>query len=161
MRIPYYTEEQCETIQRYHKELLERARAENQGKEVAFVFRPDMTDKQVFLGSEDTLDFGSSLYGTDLIVMHNHPNNSSFSATDISFMLACDGVQCMTIVKNDGGVEILIKTDTYDRSKAMTELNRYYKKYAPSKSDGQITKAIYEFLRKGKGGFKWITTGGC
>lgn len=161
VQLPAYTTEQCETIRQQHQALLQYAREENQGKEVAFVFRPGLTDRQVFTGSDDALDFGSSLSGTDLIVMHNHPRNSSFSYMDITFMLRHDGVKCLTIVKNNGDVEILIKTDAYDKRKAETEMQRYYKRYVITGEDQQITKAVQKFLKKGQGGFRWMTSDGC
>ena len=161
VQLPGYTAEECETIRQQHQELLRYAREENQGKEVAFVLRPGMTDRAIFTGSDDALDFGSSLSGTDLIVMHNHPRNSSFSHMDITFMLRHDGVKCLTIIKNNGGVEILIKTDAYDKRKAETEMQRYYKRYVIAGEDQQITKAVQKFLKKGQGGFRWMTSDGC
>ena len=160
VEVPGWTAEQCATVQQQHQELLRYARAKNQGKEVAFVFRPGDAEPKVFLGTDDSLDFGSSLYGTGLVVMHNHPGNHSFSDQDITFFLGHDGVRCLTIVRHDGGVELLIKTDEYSRKKALTELNRSFNEYAKGKNDKQITKAIFEFLKRGKGGFKWIKIDG-
>lgn len=76
-------------------------------------------------------------------------------------MLRHDGVKCLTIIKNNGGVEILIKTDAYDKRKAETEMQRYYKRYVIAGEDQQITKAVQKFLKKGQGGFRWMTSDGC
>lgn len=161
VEVPGWTAEQCATVQQQHQELLRYARAKNQGKEVAFVFRPGDAEPKVFLGTDDSLDFGSSLYGTGLVVMHNHPGNHSFSDRDIYFALGHDGVRCLTIVKHDGGVEMLIKTNEYNSQKARIELDRLCKKHIATGSDAEITKAIDKFLRKGAGGFRWIRIDGC
>ncbi len=91
-RVPYvaisgYSEEQCKKIQEQHKNLLRFARDENGNKETAFVFRKDLSDRLEVKGTDDRLDFGGALHGkgTDLIVMHNHPRNSSYSTTDLDF----------------------------------------------------------------------------
>lgn len=154
-----YSEEQCAFIQQQHKDLLEYSRDHNDNNEVAFVFRKDLSDKTVFVGTDDRLEFGAELLGRGdgLFVMHNHPRNSSFSSNDLRFFLQYDSVKTFSIVKNNGEVELLIKTDSYDRAKAETLLERAYKKYVKQYSDAKINVAIEKFINKYKEGLLWTT----
>ena len=102
------------------------------------------------------LDFGSSLHGKDLLVMHNHPRNSSYSDTDIAFLLGNDNVRSLSIVKNNGSVEILTKSSSFDKEKAINEFKRSYKKYVKSGKDSEIDKAVNKFISKYTEGLLWI-----
>jgi hypothetical protein len=95
--------------------LLRYSRDNNENKEVAFVLDKELTNRAEFKGSEDKLDFGTSLRGkgAELFVMHNHPRNSSFSDTDVAFLLKNDNIKTLSIAKNNGNVEILAKSDNY------------------------------------------------
>mgnify|MGYP004644812721 CR=1 FL=1 len=158
VEIPGYTNEQSTFIQQQHKELLNYSRDKNEHKEVAFVFNNDLTGRKEFLGSDDRLDFGAELYGKDLIVMHNHPRNSSYSFNDIIEFVANDGIKTLTIVKNNGSVEVLTKKLAYDKLGILTELNRLEKNNIKSGSDEEYQKIINKFLNKHtKGGLlEWI-----
>ena len=160
VNIAGYTDEQCTVIQQQHKELLKYAKDNNNNNEVAFVFRKDLTDRAEFIGSDESLDFGSGLFGKgkDLFVMHNHPRNSSFSDRDIMFLLQNDSVHTLTIVKNNGLVETLSKTIAYDKRTAITELSRQYKKHVKVGNEDEISKAINKFLNKYTEGLEWINT---
>lgn len=153
-----YSEEQCRKIQELHKELLRFSRAENDNKETAFVFRKDLSDRSEVKGTDDRLDLGGSLHGkgTHLIIMHNHPRNSSYSMNDLALFLDNDNIKTMTVVKNNGSVEILSKTDEFNKSSAITSYKRQFKKYVSSGSDEEINKAINGFLTSGKGGLQWL-----
>jgi hypothetical protein len=115
VKIQGYSDEQCEIIQKQHQELLRYSRDNNDNKEVAFVFRNDFADKTPFIGEDDKLEFGSALIGkgNDLIVMHNHPRNSSYSTTDIEFFVSTGNVKTFTIVKNNGAVETITKKQRF------------------------------------------------
>lgn len=153
-----FSDEQNAFVQQQHKELLKYAKDNNDNKEVAFVFRSNLSDRTEYIGTGDSLDFGNALFGKgdNLFVMHNHPSNSSYSNTDIAFFLQNDAVKTFTIVKNDGSVEILSKLNDYDKLKAKNEFKRQYKKYVKQGTDQEISEAVKQFLMKGKGGFEWI-----
>ena len=152
-----YTEEQCIEIQKQHKELLQYAKGKNNNNEVAFVFDSKISKRKEFTGSDDTLDFGSSLYGKDLFVMHNHPRNSSYSLNDIIEFIKNDSIKTFTIVKNDGNIEVLTKLKGYDRLSLLTELQRMEKKRIKTGSDSEYRKVIDKFLSKHQEGglFEW------
>ncbi len=158
IKIDGYTDEQCELIQQHHKDLLKYSRDNNDSKEVAFVMDSSMSIRKEFVGSDDKLDFGSELYGKDLFVMHNHPRNSSFSDTDIAFILGSDNVRSLSIVKNNGSVEVLTKTMSFNKEKAINEFRRSYKKYVKIGNDLEVDKAIERFIIKYKEGILWTTS---
>lgn len=150
-----YSSEQCAEIQQQHKELLKYSRDNNEGKEVAFVFDGNLKNRKEFKGEDDRLEIGSAIYGKDLIVMHNHPRNSSFSDADMKFFLKNDTVKTLTIVKNDGRVEMITKKESYDAGKAKIKIGRLFKDYVKTESDSEIDKAIRKFLSK-EDGIEWV-----
>ena len=123
-----YSDEQNDYIQHQHKELLKFARDKNDSKEVAFVFDSNLGNRREYIGTDDRLDFGSVLYGKDLFVMHNHPRNSSYSMNDLYYILNNDQIKSLSIIKNNGSVEILMKTSEYDKVRMQVALRRAVKK---------------------------------
>lgn len=155
VKIKGYSDEQCEEIERQHKELLKYSRDNNENKEVAFVFDNELKNRKEFKGSDDRLDFGSALYGKDLFVMHNHPRNSSYSDTDIAFLLGNDNIKSLSIVKNNGSVEILTKTNNFNKDALIIDFKRQYKKIVKTGSDAEIDKAVRKFIVNNKEGLEW------
>lgn len=158
VEISGFNAKQNDYIHNQHKELLEYARDNNDNKEAAFVFRNDLSDKAIFKGDNDAVDFGNALSGKGdgLFVMHNHPNNSTFSDRDIRFIVSDGSIQSISVVKNNGGIEVLTKSTEYDEQNTITHLKRAYKKYVNNDSDEEITKAIDYFLKHNGGNFVWI-----
>lgn len=155
VKINGYTDEQCAEIQKQHKELLKYARDNNDYKEVAFVFDDTLQVHKEFKGSDDKLDFGSSFYGSDLLVMHNHPRNSSYSNTDLIFFGSNSNVKTLTIVKNNGKCEYLTKGKDYDSKLFKLEYDRLYKKIVKSGTDFEKAKFVKTLLSKTKSGVIW------
>lgn len=152
-----YTDEQCGYIQQQHRELLKYSRDKNNCNEVAFVFRKDFSDRSEFLGTDDSLSLGTALMGkgNDIFVMHNHPRNSSYSNRDILFLLNNDNVKALSIVKNNGNIEVLSKTEKFNTTAATTALKRAVKKHVKNNTYAEIDKAIAEFLKKYEEGLRW------
>ena len=156
VKISGYTEEQCTFIQNQHKELLKYSRDNNENKEVAFVFDGSLTNRKEFKGADDRLDFGGSLYGKDLFVMHNHPRNSSYSDYDIQFFTTNHNVKHLSIVKNNGNIEIISKTELFTIESMKTVYKRAFKKYVKQGTNDEIDKAIEYMLKKNGGILEWI-----
>lgn len=152
-----YSEEQRGEIQKQHKELLKFSKEHNQNKEVAFVFREDLTDKTPLLGADDHLDFGTSLSGkgNNLMILHNHPRNSSFSDVDISLFKNLKSLKTLTIVKNNGDVEFITKGDNFNDEVFKLEYNRLKKKMVKNNTDAEYDKFISKLLNKTKSGVIW------
>jgi hypothetical protein len=149
-----YTDEQCAFIQQQHKDLLRYSRDNNHNNEVAFVLDKELTNRAEFKGSEDKLDFGTSLQGkgSELFVMHNHPRNGSYSNLDIEFFVSNDNVSTLTIVKNNGNVESITKSKEFDKSIFIRELNRLN---AKAKGNPNYDKIIKTILNKTRSGVIW------
>lgn len=152
-----YSEEQRVEIQKQHKELLKFSKEQNDNKEVAFVFREDLTDKTPLLGADDHLDFGTSLSGkgNNLMILHNHPRNSSFSDVDISLFKNLKSLKTLTIVKNNGDVEFITKGDNFNDEVFKLEYNRLKKKMVKNNTDAEYDKFISKLLNKTKSGVIW------
>lgn len=152
-----YSEEQRVEIQKQHKELLKFSKEHNQNKEVAFAFREDLTDKTPLLGADDHLDFGTSLSGkgNNLMILHNHPRNSSFSDVDISLFKNLKSLKTLTIVKNNGDVEFITKGDNFNDEVFKLEYNRLKKKMVKNNTDAEYDKFISKLLNKTKSGVIW------
>lgn len=164
--IPGYTDEQCECIHKHHKQLLTLARDTNDGKEVAFVLSKDFSEKSIDFGENDNISFRSrdSIImmnsRRDLFVMHNHPHNSSFSDTDI-FLLLKDNIRSISVVKHNGGIEVLTKTEQCDIISMTASLRKISNRYGPkspnynkAKYNNAIKKYINAQVEKGE--LVWI-----
>ena len=136
---------------------LKFSKEHNQNKEVAFVFREDLTDKTPLLGADDHLDFGTSLSGkgNNLMILHNHPRNSSFSDVDISLFKNLKSLKTLTIVKNNGDVEFITKGDNFNDEVFKLEYNRLKKKMVKNNTDAEYDKFISKLLNKTKSGVIW------
>lgn len=152
VKIPGYTDEQCKTIQEQHRELLRYARDNNDNGEVAFVFREDLTDRKIVVGTDTDVSIGltTETSGNNQFIMHNHPRGSSFSLQDIGEWAGHDEIRTMSIIKNNGCAEIITKNSSFDKTMAMIDFKR-----AMKKCNNDIDKAIAKFLSKGDR-FEWI-----
>lgn len=80
-------------MQAKHKELLEFARNDNPSGKCAFILSSEFNNQVNCVGKTSTLYFSSRetvnmlTYNRNLYVMHNYPKNSSFSTTDVMFLL--------------------------------------------------------------------------
>lgn len=155
VNISGYTDEQCAMIQKQHKELLEYSREHNDNKEVAFVFDGSFESRKEFMGSDDKIDFGRGLYGSNITVLHNHPRNSSYSVTDIIFFGDNSNVKTLTIVKNNGKVEYLTKNEKFDSAVFKLEYDRLYRKIVKNGTDSEKDKFVKNLLNKSKSGVIW------
>jgi hypothetical protein len=147
VNIPGFTDEQNEFIQAEHKALLQMAHDMNDDNEVAFVISDGKRVASQF-GTDDLIQFDSNTftYGNNFTVLHNHPRNSSFSFVDISFFTSNDKVANLTIVKNNGKVEILSRAEKFDIQKWKNEINRAIK------NTNNLDEAVQLLLKRNKGG---------
>ncbi len=153
-KIQGYTNEQCEYIQDRHKQLLMLAREANEGKEVAVIFSNDFLEESINFGENDKLEFRSKesinmlTSRRNLFIMHNHPRNSSFSANDIDTILKTDSIRSMSIVKNNGGIEVLTKTEKYDKMYMRTEYMRLIKKNVRQGTKKEYDTVVSKLIAK-------------
>lgn len=154
------TDEQNTLVQEQHRKLLKYARDNNGNKEVAFVFREGLVDREEFIGSNDVIEFGNSLSGKgdNLFIMHNHPRNSNFSKTDMDEFINNNSIKTLSIVKNNGIVTAITKTDLYNFQDAFIAKQRHIKKYVVRKTEAEYNTLVDKLLKyyEKKGIIEWI-----
>lgn len=121
-----------------------------------------MQVRKEFKGSDDRLDFGQNFYDSDLMIMHNHPRNSSYSFTDIVEFVGNERIKTLTIVKNNGNVETLSKLKDFDKLSLLRSLQKAENKVLKATKkgeyrDNEYRKVVNKFLdNQQKGGlFEW------
>ena len=80
--------------------------------------------------------------------MHNHPRNNSYSIDDIVEFFGGSNVKSLSIVKNNGKVEVLTKLMEYDRMTTIKELDRMIRKNIKTGSDSEYRAIVNKFLSK-------------
>ena len=157
-----FTNEQNVFLQEQHKELLSYARDNNDSNEVAFVFRKGLTERIIVKGTDRTINITEAVRGKGegLFLMHNHPRNSSISYDDILEFFACDEISTISIVKNNGAVEVTNKLPNFNKNTAMTIINRAIKKYVKTGVNAEFELAVKKALnklQKEEAFLQWIT----
>ena len=149
-----YTEEQSKAIQQHHKELLKIARNKNNNFEVALVLNNNLEAGNPLFGRDNDVEFGL-LNGKNLTVLHNHPRGSGFSANDLKFFCQCDQVKTLTIVKNNGQVEYITKSESFNPKILSLEFARMHKKMIKKGTSDEYDKLINKLLVTTKSGVVW------
>ena len=120
-----FTAEENAKIQAYHKELLRRAKVQNNSNEVAVVISRDSKDikEDVWLyGEESIVGFDGtpaeykirSSTARKLMVLHNHPCTQGYSYSDIALFANNLSIYGITIVTNTGETHILVKKEMFN-----------------------------------------------
>lgn len=149
-----YSNEENQIICQKHKELLLYARKNNPGAECAFILSSDFSKQVESIGKESTLDFSSCeaidmlTYQRNLYVMHNHPKNSSFSLNDISFFVNNISIKTISVVKHNGKILQLTKSDCYDQEEVKQGIIKIVKEKAPNETDEEYDKVVKEIILK-------------
>ena len=141
-------------LQDTHKSLLKFAKDENDSNEVACLF--DMYDSSrldFVCGTVDSVDIERDTDSyhwlctkkrRSVMLCHNHPGLSYFSAKDVRLFLHYDTIGAMSVVTNMGKVWTIAKTDKYDFSKAKSALINLTRLY-----QDDVDKIIDKFIRQG------------
>lgn len=79
-----------------------------------------------------------------IMLCHNHPGQSYFSANDVRFFLENDSIGSMSIVTNQGKIWTLSKTERFDFIEAFADIKKRI-----SECNGNYDKAIDGFLKNG------------
>lgn len=157
MKLIRLTEKEAKKLQAIHKRLLEESRVHNQSNEVGYKMTPDFKPKETKYGSDDKLIFSSVSISPKTYVAHNHPRNNSYSINDLLFFYENEDVQLLTIVKNNGNIELLDKAN-FDKGKFKTLVRRNIKKYTSNKGENDYDKVISQTLKEAskKGLIEWM-----
>lgn len=87
--------------------------------------------------------------------MHNHPRNASFSSDDFNAFIEDDNLKTSIIIKNNGKMEALIKTNKYNKKQLLIDYRRNYKKYFKTGTDSEIDKIIQQTAKQNEEGVIW------
>lgn len=157
MKLTRFTEKEAKELQAIHKRLLEESRVHNQSNEVGYKMTPDFKPKEIKYGSDDKLIFSSVSISPKTYVAHNHPRNNSYSINDLLFFHENEDVQLLTIVKNNGNIELLDKAN-FDKGKFKTLVQRNIKKYTSNKGEIDYDKVVSQTLKEAskKGLIEWM-----
>ena len=154
--IPNLDDDKLIILQESHRRVLKTSRDKNQSMEVALLLDENMNDiGDIVLGTAKDVDLNISGRSKALYVIHNHPNNESFSNVDLSWFMNNDNVKYFSIVKNNGEVELLHKSNEFDLEKFRIEYKRMVKKYQKDIDiDEQMgyNKVVKQVLTKTKSG---------
>ncbi len=132
--IPTHTKEENQFIQEQHKALLKDAKENNDSNEVAYLLKDGKVTK--VYGDQDSVSFVPGEKATELlfnskpntiIMLHNHPGQSSFSLTDLYLFIFNNSIKTLTIVTNKGQTKYLTKTKEYCKSTCIDCIKKYNK----------------------------------
>lgn len=148
-------------IQELHKSLLKFARDNNESCEVAILVKPDMTNLEPIKGDATSVSFMCQGLFQCNGLLHNHPNNASFSNMDLTEFVKNKNLKYMSVVKNNGSVEIIYKGDKFDSIRLQNEYNRLLRSPKISaiikKNENKgIDVLMNQLLRKTKSGLGYI-----
>ncbi|MFR3338898.1 MAG: phage minor capsid protein [Lachnospira pectinoschiza] len=148
-----FTSDNNKFIKEVHKDLLKVARDENNSNEVACVVDLITNKKTKFIkGGRHEVDVYSdsdmfhllhTAKDKSLVLCHNHPGLTDFSANDIGVFMRHDTIKTMTIVTNQGDVRYISKGEHFDYNGAVELMRECQEKYSDN-----INKCIDLFLKK-------------
>jgi hypothetical protein len=150
IKLNEYNIEENRKINEWHKELLRYSMEENNSNEVVFVLDKNLKLVLKNKGDIENIDFSVPVTGKDYFIIHNHPKNSSFSTTDIITFLEDNNIKSLSIVKNNGKIEVITKKDDFEVNKSFTTYRRMYKKIIKNTkpTDDNLDDFVEKYLEK-------------
>ena len=154
--IPSFTPEQNAKFKELHKDLLKRAKDENDSNEVAYLFDPRTLTHQMEFGSVNSVNVFDNPMARDMLrngeekglfLIHNHPSTKSFSYSDIGVLLMNDNLGGMTAIANNGVVSAIYKTSKYDPELALGIMKDIRSKYPKTLSGEDDIAIVKQFLK--------------
>ncbi len=152
---PGMSRAQSEIMRTRQKELLTFAMRENNSNEVAFLLDEKLRRIEVVMGDEKSVDVTAMMNHSgrkDLQILHNHPHGSSFSMDDIRVLFDYDDVRGISLITNEGRIETLQKTSSYNKMKANKIAQDVFREMA--KQDGikkhEVIECVLTNLMKEK-----------
>ena len=147
------TSDNNQFIKKVHKALLKIAKTENDSNEVASIVNLIENERSGFIkGDRHSVNVyaDSDAYHRlvtetkhSLVICHNHPGLTDFSANDIGIFMRHNSIKTMTIVSNLGKVSYISKAKDFDYRKA-TLLMRD----SLEQSGMDVEKGVEIFLKK-------------
>lgn len=147
------TEDNNQYVREVHKELLQYAQNSNDSNEVACIINLTNNTRTGFVKGErhyvdiysnaDVYHYLKTMKKNTLLLCHNHPGLTDFSANDINVFMSNSAIKTMTIVTNDGAVKYISKGKKFNHEEAIDLMRDCL-----SKTEGDIEKSVAEFLKE-------------
>ena len=164
IRYKNIAENEYDTIWELAKNVLKISKEENNSNEVAITYSLNSIELiqhgekyiGVSLGTEHDVDplsnttayhLISSARECVVIVLHNHPSLSSFSLSDIQFLLKYEIVKMMVVITNLGSISYLVKNKKYNFKKAVLLFNEAVDKNNTANNLRDLQDAADYFLK--------------
>jgi hypothetical protein len=131
-------EDENRYIQEMHKQLLKLSQKENNSEEIAIVVDIISWENQVVYGKENKVIMKKNPDAykmivenakNTLLVMHNHPSTSTFSGEDFKMFCDYESIYIMTIVGNDGSIQVMKKDENFEGQYIKTKYGEKAKEY--------------------------------
>ncbi len=154
--IPYFTTEQNQKFKELNKELLRKAKNENDSNEVAFLFDPNTLSFEYEFGDVNSVNILYNPLARDMLrtsddkslfLLHNHPSTKTFSYSDIGVLLTNDKIGGMTAVSNYGVVNTVYKTPKYNAELALRIMKDIRSNYPKDLSEADDHAIVKQFLK--------------
>ncbi|MCD9067907.1 minor capsid protein [Staphylococcus epidermidis] len=149
--IPTHTKKENKFIQEQHKSLLKDAKENNDSNEVAYLLKDAKVIK--VYGNQDSVSFNPGEKETEillnskpnsLIMLHNHPGQSSFSLTDLYMFSFNNSIKTITIATNKGQIKFISKTGDFNA----LMFKKYIQEYSKDKTMNMLTDKDIENILK-------------
>lgn len=133
-----FVEDENRYIQEAHKRLLQISKEENNSEEVAVVIDIIQWEEEIVLGKGNRVHMEDNPNAYQMIVeypkntilvMHNHPSTSTFSGDDFKMFCDHNSIYIMTIVGNDGSVQVMEKAVNFDGQEIKVKYGQLAEKY--------------------------------
>ncbi len=157
--IPYFTTEQNQKFKELNKELLRKAKDENDSNEVAFLFSPNTLSFEYEFGDVNSVNILNNPLARDMLrtsddkslfLLHNHPSTKTFSYSDIGVLLKHYKIGGMTAVSNAGVVNTVYKTSKYNAELAISVIKGIRSNYPKILSEADDHAVVKQFLKIGE-----------
>ena len=168
-KVPYIRykeipEEEYPIIQMLAKKVLQLSKDENESNEVAITYSMDNLEDErdaeycfgIDFGDEHSADPMRDSYSYHLICgskecvvisLHNHPSLSKISLVDVRFFLEHLAIKLLIVVTNMGNIYYLVKTNKFDRQKAIELFNEAVSVNNKARGLKALQKASEYFLK--------------
>jgi proteasome lid subunit RPN8/RPN11 len=155
-RVFGFNDDENRFIQNQHKRLLQISKDKNNSEEVAIVIDIIQWDDEVVIGDKNRVQMEANVNAHKMIVeypkntvlvMHNHPSTSTFSGEDFKMFCDYEPIFVMTIVGNDGSVQVMEKDVDFDGQTCKIKYGELAENYKNQGYKNNGTKAMKYIIK--------------
>lgn len=155
-RITGFTNEENKYIQDFHKQLLRISKTQNNSEEVAITIDIIQWSYQITIGNGNRVIIKNDPIANrmlkekpknTLLVMHNHPSTSTFSGKDFKTFCDYESIYTITIVGNDGSVQVMTKDINFNGINAKIKYYELANDFKAHRYKNNATKAMHYVIK--------------